>query len=91
MGEVDARHVQFAARHFGLQTASTRATVGDKARFTKCHPLIGEESAEGETLLLLRRCMHILYLALDRPEIQCMGKDCARVMNKPSVYGLECV
>ena len=30
--EADSRYVQLAARHFGLQAASTRATVGDKAR-----------------------------------------------------------
>ena len=35
--------------------------------------------------------MRVAFLAMDRPEIQYMGKQCARVMNKPSVYGLECL
>ena len=89
--EADSRHVQLAARHFGLQTASTRLTVGDKVRFNKCHPLMGEELEGGEVLLVRSGCMRIAFLAMDRPEIQYMGKECARVMNKPSIYGLECV
>ena len=35
--------------------------------------------------------MRVAFLAMDRPEIQYMGKECARVMNKPSAYGLECL
>ena len=40
--EADRRHVQPAARHFGMVAASIRATIGDKARLNKCPPLTGE-------------------------------------------------
>ena len=52
---------------------------------------MGEELKEDSMLLFRSGCIRIAYLAMDRPEIQYMGKECARVMNKPSVFGLECL
>ena len=79
-----------AARHFGLQAAGKSLTVGDKANFRKRHPLIGDEFTD-ENFTVRSGCMRVAFLAMDRPEIQYMGKECARVMNKPTVYGLECL
>ena len=52
---------------------------------------MGPELKDGAVLQFRSGCMRVAFLAMDRPEIQYMGKECARVMNKPSAYGLECL
>ena len=70
--EAASRHFILAARHFGLQAAGTRLTIGDKANFTKRHPLMGDELEQTKASLFRSGCMRVAFLAMDRPEIQYM-------------------
>ena len=88
--EGDRRHVQILCSQLGVQpTSNGRATPADKGRFTKCHPLAGDELSGNESRLYKSACMRANFIALDRPDAQYVSKELARAMSKPSVFAME--
>ena len=70
--EADQRHADLLMAAYGLNVSSKgKPTPWDKAAFLARHPLAGPFLDEKRRVAFRSNCMRCLYLALDRPDIQC--------------------
>ena len=90
--EADQRHADLIRQHYGLSGASKgRSVCWDKAAFTTRHPLLGAELDPAEARRFRSVCMRLLFLSLDRPDLQFVAKEVSRAMAAPTVNANETV
>ena len=61
----------------------------DKPAFLAKHPLAGSYLPSDQARSFKSRCMRILFITLDRPDVQFASKDISRVMAHPTISADE--
>ena len=79
--EADPRHVEILLAQLGLESCKPLTTPGVQVRLT---PEVEEQLPPEEAREYRSPCVRLGYLALDRPEIQFVAKECARGMAAPT-------
>ena len=88
--EADQRHVDILLRAFNLNESSkTKSVPWDKESFRNRPVMLGKELNAQQSGEYRSLCMRQLFLALDRSDLQFVGKECSRAMSTQTVNAME--
>lgn len=88
--EADQRYAELLCNSYGLRgNPRKKPSIWDKASYVNRHPLTGKSLERERVAQFKSSTMRLLYLTLDRPELQFASKELSRTLAEPTEHGEE--